>query len=72
MIIAINNLSILDGVLAVVIKNASKRIHLEIQQHRKKPVGLFRTTYYDHGKIKHDTIGRVTGVGLQELKLIQA
>ena len=49
-----------------------KKIHLEIQQHRKNPVGLFRTTFYDHGKIKHETIGRVTGVGLQELKLIQA
>ena len=53
-------------------KDGSKRIHLEIQQHRKNPLGLFRTTYYDHGKIKHETIGRVTGVGLQELKLIQA
>ena len=54
------------------IKDDSKRIHLEIQQHRKNPIGLFRTTYYDHRKIKHETIGRVKGVGLQELKLIQA
>jgi hypothetical protein len=53
-------------------KGSSKRIHLEIQQHRKNPIGLFRTTYYDRGKIKHETVGRVTGVGLQELKLIQA
>ena len=53
-------------------KDASKRIHLEIQLHRKNPIGLFRTTYYDRGKIKHETVGRVTGVGLQELKLIQA
>ena len=52
--------------------DGSKRIHLEIQQHRKNPIGLFRTTYYDNGKIKHETIGRVVGVGLQELKLIQA
>ena len=53
-------------------RDGRKRIHLEIQQHRKNPIGLFRTTYYDSGKIKHETIGRVTGVGLQELKLIQA
>ena len=53
-------------------KGDSKRIHLEIQKHRKNPIGLFRTTYYDAGKIKHETLGRVTGVGLQELKLIQA
>jgi len=53
-------------------KDASRRIHLEIQKHRKNPIGLFRTTYYEQGKIKHETIGRVTGVGLQELKLIQA
>ena len=52
--------------------DGKKRIHLEIQQHRKNPVGLFRTTYYDGGKIKHETIGRLTGVGLQELRLIQA
>ena len=53
-------------------KDGSKRIHLEIQKHRKNPIGLFRTTFYDHGKIKHETIGRVAGIGLQELKLIQA
>jgi transposase len=54
------------------IGNKNRKVHLEIQQHRKNPVGLFRTTFYDNGKIKHETLGRVTGVGLQELKLIQA
>ena len=53
-------------------KGVSKRIHLEIQKHRKNPIGLFRTSYYDHGKTKHETIGRVTGIELQKLKLIQA
>ena len=50
----------------------SKRVHLEIQQHRKNPIGYFRTTYYDKGKIKHETVGRVSSVGLQELMLVQA
>jgi transposase len=50
----------------------TKRVHFEIQQHRKNPLGYFRTTYYDQGKIKHETLGRVTGLGLPELKLIQA
>ena len=50
----------------------NRKVHLEIQRHRKNPIGLFRTTYYDGGKIKHETLGRVTGIGIQELTLIQA
>ena len=32
--------------------NKRPKMHLEIQQHRKNPLGYFRTTYYDQGKIK--------------------
>ena len=53
-------------------KGKTDRVHLEIQQHRKNPAGLFRTTFYDKGKIKHETVGRVTGIPLQELRLMQA
>ena len=53
-------------------ENGSRKVHLEIQQHRINPVGLFRTTYYDEGKIRHDTVGRLTGIDLQTLRLIQA
>lgn len=54
-------------------RNEKKRkVHLEIQQSRKNPVGLLRTTYYDNGKIMHDNYGRITGIGLDKLKLIQA
>jgi transposase len=52
--------------------NKKRKVHLEIQQHRKNPIGLFRTTYYHEGKIKHETLGRVTGIGIQELRLVQA
>jgi hypothetical protein len=52
------------------VKNA-KRIHLEIQTHRKNPIGVFRTTYYRDGKILHDNLGNLTGIDLATLKLIQ-
>jgi len=50
----------------------SKRIHLEIQTHRKNPIGVFRTTYYDKGKVLHDNLGSLTGLDLDMLKMIQA
>jgi hypothetical protein len=38
-------------------------IHLEIQRHRKTPVGILRTTFRDpaDGKVKHKQHGRLTG-----------
>jgi transposase len=54
-------------------KKTGNRIHLEIQTHRKRPIGVLRTTYYDHGKILHKNIGTLPAdIGLDELKLIQA
>ena len=46
--------------------------HLEIQSHRKTPIGIIRSSYRDNGKVKHTTHGRVTGLDLSQLKLIQA
>jgi len=50
----------------------NKKVHLEIQIHRKNPIGLFRTTYYKDGKILHDNLGRVVGLDLPMLKKMQA
>ena len=51
-----------------------KGIHLEIQRHRQNHYGLLRTTYWDkkEKKIKHSSHGRLTGLGYEKLKLIQA
>ena len=46
--------------------------HLEIQSHRKTPVGVIRSSFRENGKVKHTTHGRVTGLGLTQLKLLQA
>jgi len=49
-----------------------RSIHLEIQKHRKNPVGVFRTSYYKEGQVLHDNLGSISGLDMQTLKLIQA
>ncbi len=58
----------------ILMKKASenKRLHLEIQNHRTNPYGLIRTTYRENGKIKHETVSRITGVDIDTLRLFQA
>jgi len=46
-------------------------LHLEIQNSRKSPVGLLRTSLYDNGKTKHTQHGRITGCTLEQLKILQ-
>jgi len=54
-------------------KTAKERsVHLEIQKHRKNPVGVFRTSYYKEGQVLHDNLGSISGLDMQTLKLIQA
>ena len=59
------------GILAI---KAKHPIHLEIQSHRKTPVGLLRCTFRDpaDGKLKHTQHGRITGVPLHVLRNVQA
>jgi transposase len=54
--------------------NPPKRLHLEIQTHRTKPIGLIRSSFRDPktGSVKHTNHGRITGVPLANLKLIRA
>jgi transposase len=49
-------------------------VHLEIQIHRSNPVGLIRSSFRDPQTqaVKHTQHGRITGVPLEQLKLIQA
>ncbi len=51
---------------------AARPLHLEIQTHRTKPVGVLRSSYRQEQKIKHTNHGRITGLSLDQLKLIQA
>jgi transposase len=51
-----------------------RRLHLEIQTHRAQPVGLIRSSFrdpHDHA-VKHTNHGRLTGLSLEQLKLIRA
>jgi transposase len=52
----------------------TRRLHLEIQTHRSRPVGLIRSSYRDPAtqSVKHTQHGRLTGLCLDQLKLIQA
>ena len=36
------------------------------------PVGLIRSSFREQGKVKHATHGRITGLTLEQLKLLQA
>ena len=47
-------------------------LHLEIQRHRRHYYGLIRSSYREKGQVKHTTHGRLTGMSLSALKLIQA
>jgi transposase len=49
-----------------------RRVHFEIQTHRANPVGLLRSSFRQDGKIKHTNHGRITGLALEQLKLIRA
>ena len=54
------------------IKRKPLPLHLEIQRHRGNPVGLIRSSYREDGKVKHCAHGRITGLSLEQLKLLQA
>ena len=47
-------------------------IRLEIQTHRLHPVGILRSSFRQKGKVMHSSHGRITGLELERLKLIQA
>lgn len=47
-------------------------VHFEIQTHRANPVGVLRSSFRQDGKIKHTNHGRITGLPLDQLKLIRA
>jgi transposase len=47
-------------------------LHLEIQRHGAHYYGLIRASFREQGKVKHTTHGRLTGMPLGQLKVVQA
>lgn len=48
------------------------RIHLEIQSRGDRHYGIFRSSYRLGSKVRHRTHGRVAGISLSQLRLMQA
>ncbi len=53
-------------------RSTNPPLHVEIQTHRKNPIGLIRSSFWVDGKTRHQTFARITGKTLQQLKAIQA
>jgi len=51
---------------------APANLHLEIQSHRKNHYGLIRSSFRLDGKVQHTSHGRISGLPLEKLKLLQA
>lgn len=47
-------------------------LHLEIQSHRSNHYGLIRSSFRCQGKVKHTNHGRISGLPLEKLQLLQA
>lgn len=52
--------------------NGARPVHLEIQKHRSSVYGVLRSSYRQDGQVKHSNHGRITGLALEQLQLIQA
>ena len=50
----------------------SNSYHLDIRTTRKNPYGLIRNSYREDGKVKKETICNITGLSLDQLRMIQA
>ena len=47
-------------------------VHPEIQKHRSSFYGVLRSSFRQDGKVKHSNHGRIIGLALEQLQLIQA
>jgi transposase len=53
-------------------KRKSDAYHLDIRATRKNPYGLLRNSYREDGKVKKETICCISGLSLEQLRMIQA
>ena len=50
----------------------SDSFHLDIRSGRKSPYGLLRNSYREDGKVKKETICNITGLSMEQLRMMQA
>ena len=62
----------IQPISVVAMAKKPEKFHLEIQTHRKNPYGLLRNSYRVDGKTRHDTLCRITGMSLEQLRAMQA
>lgn len=53
-------------------KLKSNSLHFEIMPGSSKPSGYIRNSYREDGKIKHQTVSRINGLSLEQLKMMKA
>ena len=52
--------------------NQKYSYHLEIRKNRKSYTGIIRSSYRVAGQVQHKIHGRLSGMSLEELRLLQA
>ena len=50
----------------------SNSVHLDIRTNRKNPYGLLRGSYREDNKVKKETICTISGLSLEQLRMMQA
>lgn len=59
-------------IIAMNKKRKHRPLHLEIQKQGNSYCGVIRSSYRENGKVNHSNHGRITGLPLNELKILQA
>jgi hypothetical protein len=53
-------------------KLKSNALHFEINKSRNRPIGYIRNSYWENGKVKHQTISKIHGLPLATLQNMKA
>jgi len=56
----------------VTIKNKKAATYFEVHTHSTRPCGYIRNSYRENGKVKHDTLARINGCTLEQLRNMKA
>ena len=47
-------------------------LHFEINKSRNRPIGYIRNSYWEDGKVKHQTISKIHGLSISTLQNMKA
>lgn len=50
----------------------SNALHFEINKSRNRPIGYIRNSYWEDGKVKHQTISKIHGLTTEQLMNMKA